>query len=37
MFSKSVGVGDSNKAEVLAILETLRLFSELSLQADSGK
>ena len=28
MFSKSVGVGDPNKAEVLAILEALRFFSE---------
>lgn len=27
MFSKSVGVKESNEAEVMAILEALRLFS----------
>ena len=26
MFSKSVGIRDSNEAEVLTILETLRIF-----------
>lgn len=34
LFSKGVAVGDSNEAEVLAIMEALRIFSR-SFQLDS--
>lgn len=37
LFSKGVGVRDSNETEVLAILEALRIFSVFSREHDCGE